>query len=150
MDEQTEAEKIRAALRRTRGTREYARIVAVNIVRVRGSTVQAAADTLGVDRSTIHDWLGAYTREGLDGLVDDPRPGRPTIVSRDELEDIVGNIKRFTTYEFVELVERKCNVKYSAPHARRLLRSLGFTIKKTHHTSGRATSSKIWQIDRDA
>ena len=34
MDDQAEAEKIRAALKKTRGTREYTRIVAVNTVRV--------------------------------------------------------------------------------------------------------------------
>ena len=55
MDEQTEAEKVRVAIRQTRGAREHDRIVAVNIVRVRGSTVQAAADILCVDRGTIHN-----------------------------------------------------------------------------------------------
>ena len=148
MDDQTEVKKIRAALRRTRGTREYARIVAVNMVRIRGSTIQEAADTLGVNRSTIHDWLNAYARDGLDGLVDDERPGRPPFVSRAKLEGIVGDIKQLTTHEFVEMLERKTNVKYSKPHARRMLRSLGFTAKRNLQISDRVPSGmdpKTWQ-----
>lgn len=50
---------------------------------------------------------------------------------RDKLEKMIGDIERFTAYEFVELVEKKTEVKYSEPHARRLLRSLGFLVKKT-------------------
>ena len=53
MNNQTEAEKIKAALRQTRGTREYARVVAVNMVRVNGQSPIFAAKMLGVDRGTV-------------------------------------------------------------------------------------------------
>ena len=71
-------------------------------------------------------------------------------VPRVELEKIVGVSKRFTTYEFVELVKKKTGVKYSEPHGRRLLRSLGFAIKKTLRISDRVQSRKeleTWQKD---
>ena len=77
MDDQTGAEKIKAALRQTRGTREYARVVAVNMVRVNRQGPTFAAKMLGVDRGTVSDWLDAYARNGLDGLADDARSGRP-------------------------------------------------------------------------
>lgn len=150
MDDQTEIKKIKAALRQTRGTRKYARVVAVNMVRVKGFAALATADALGVDRGTVNDWLNAYDREGLDGLVDDARPGRPPFVQRNTLEKIVDDTKRFTAYEFVELIEKKTGVKYSESHARRLLRSLGFTIKKTPRISDRVLPKEdleIWQKD---
>ena len=93
----------------TRGTREHDRIVAVNMVRINGFTVQMVANAFSVDRSTVHDWLNAYARDGLDGLVDDARPGRPPFVPRAELVAIVGDTKRFTIYEFVELVKTTVN-----------------------------------------
>ena len=150
MDDQTEAKKIRAALRQTRGTREYARVVAVNMVRVKKFAASATADALGVDRSTVSDWLDAYDREGLDGLADDARPGRPPLVQRAELERIVDGARRFTAYEFVDLVKKKTGVKYSEPHGRRLLRSLGFVVKKTPRISDRVPPKEdleIWQKD---
>ena len=76
-NDQTKAKKIKAALKQTRGTREYARVVAVNMVHVNGQSPTFAAEMLGVDRGTVSDWLDAYDREGLDGLADDARPGRP-------------------------------------------------------------------------
>ncbi len=53
MDDQTEAEKIRADLKKTQGTREYARIVAVNMARINRQSPIFAANMLGVDRSTV-------------------------------------------------------------------------------------------------
>ena len=77
MNDQTEAKKIKTALKQTRGTCEYARVVAVNMVRIKGFAASVAADALGVDRGTVSDWLDAYDRDGLDGLADNARPGRP-------------------------------------------------------------------------
>ena len=94
MNDQTEAKKIKTALKQTWGTREYARVVAVNMVRVKGFAVSVVADALGVDRGTVSDWLDAYDRKGLDGLADDARPGRPPFVSREQLERIIGGAKR--------------------------------------------------------
>ena len=122
----------------------------MNMVRVNRQSPIFAAKMLGVDRGTVSDWLDAYARNGLDGLADDARPGRPPFVPRVELEKIVGGANRFTAYEFVELVEKKTGVKYSEPHARRLLRPLGFAVKKTPRISDRVPSREeleTWQKD---
>ena len=57
------------ALKKTWSTREYARVVAVNMVRVKGFAALVVTDALGVDRGTVSDWLDAY-RKGLDSLAD--------------------------------------------------------------------------------
>ena len=86
---------------------------------------------LGIDRGTISNWLDAYAYNCLDDLADDVKSGRPPFVSRDRLEKIFSDAKQFTPYEFVELIEKEAGGKYSEPQVRRLLRSLGFTVKKT-------------------
>ena len=131
MDDQSEAEKIKAALRQTRGTREYARVVTVNIVYVNRQSPTFAAKMLGIDRGTVSDWLDADARNGLNDLADDAGLGRRPLVPRAKLEKKVDEAKRFTAYEFVGLVKKKTDMKYSESHRRRLLRSLGFAVKKT-------------------
>ena len=109
-----------------------------------------AAKMLGVDRGTVSDWLDAHARNGLNDLADDAGPGRHPLVPRANLEKRVDGAKRFTAYEFAELVKRKTGVKYSESHGRRLVRSLGFAVKKTFRISGRVPSKeelKTWQKD---
>ena len=48
MNNQTDAQKIKAALKQTKSATQHARIVAVNMVRIKGHAVSLAADVLGV------------------------------------------------------------------------------------------------------
>ena len=123
--------EMKDALKRARNKNEHARIAAVNINK--NVSVDAVADGFCVSRGTVYAWLTAYDRDGLDGLADDARPGRPPFVQRDKR--IIDDTKQFTAYEFVELVDKKAGVKYSESHARRLLRSLGFVVKTVYPTA---------------
>jgi transposase len=49
----------------------------------------AIAEQLGITRPTVIAWRQRYTREGLDGLVDRRRPGRPQTVRRDRRAQIL-------------------------------------------------------------
>lgn len=42
-----------------------------------GKTLQAVAETLGVNSNTVAAWRERYQRAGLSGLADAPRSGRP-------------------------------------------------------------------------
>lgn len=69
---------------------------------------------------------------------------------RDKLEKVVGEAKQFTAYGFVGFVEKRTGVKYSEPHARRLLRSLGFSVKKVPKIANRVPPREeleVWQKD---
>jgi transposase len=73
--ERTPAE-LRALARRERDGRVSARLLALANA-LDGMSRDAAARAAGMDRQTLRDWVHRYNAEGLAGLRDRPRPGRP-------------------------------------------------------------------------
>src|SRR5690625_3691612 len=54
-----------------------------------GLTNKDAAAQVGWSAPTVTKWRSRCVEHRLDGLVDDPRPGRPATVSVDQVEDVV-------------------------------------------------------------
>ena len=54
-----------------------------------GAANTVVAERLGVSRPTVGKWRARFLEHRLDGLVDDPRPGRPATVTAEQVEDVV-------------------------------------------------------------
>jgi transposase len=53
-----------------------------------GSSKQIAAE-LGCNHNTVSKWRGRFARRRLDGLHDEPRPGKPRSISDEDVERVV-------------------------------------------------------------
>ena len=54
-----------------------------------GGTNTEVADRVGVARHTVGKWRSRFVEARLEGLVDEPRPGRPATVSAEQVEEVV-------------------------------------------------------------
>ena len=54
-----------------------------------GQTNQAVADKLGIWPQTVAKWRGRFVRERLEGLTDEPRPGRPRTITDTQVEQVI-------------------------------------------------------------
>jgi transposase len=54
-----------------------------------GGTNKQVAAELGIAQATVNRWRARFVEDRLDGLTDEPRPGRPPSILLDRVEDIV-------------------------------------------------------------
>jgi transposase len=67
-------------------TVERARIVCLSRY---GNSVEEIEETLGVCPATVRLWLNRFNREGVKGLADRPRCGRPPVYTAEQVGDVV-------------------------------------------------------------
>ena len=67
-------------------TVERARIV---LLSRDGESVEEIEQTLGVCPATVRLWLNRFNREGVQGLADRPRAGRPPVYSPEQIGEVV-------------------------------------------------------------
>jgi putative transposase len=92
-----------------------------------------ATKDLHRSRAWASDWLKRYDKEGIEGLRDRTKSGRPTEIP----EDIEYQIKKelssskqgWTTKQVEELIIKKSGIKYHYTHIYRILRKWGFKQK---------------------
>src|SRR6266567_2088469 len=67
-------------LKKTKEARVFRRTQAVRDV-VKGRRLQTVSDTLHFTYSALRKWVHRFANQGVQGLVDRPRPGRPPKVT---------------------------------------------------------------------
>ncbi len=70
----------------TAGLAQRARIV---LACAEGASNTAVAERIGVSVPTVRRWRGRFAEQRLDGLLDEPRPGRPRTISDQAVEDVI-------------------------------------------------------------
>jgi transposase len=68
--------QLRAEAARASDAKQVRRILAIAMV-LYGHARLLAAQACGIDRQTLHDWVIRYNEDGVAGLAERPRPGRP-------------------------------------------------------------------------
>ena len=131
------AAELRGEARRTKDSDQARRLLALALV-MEGAARTAAARSAGMDRQTLRDWVIRYNREGVDGLRDRPRPGRPSQLDDRQLAELaqlveagpdidVHRVVRWRCADLQTEIKRRFDVAVSERHVGRLLKRLKFT-----------------------
>src|SRR5512142_2387272 len=54
-----------------------------------GATIASVSGGLEVSRATVSKWRGRFLAAGLEGLSDEPRPGRPRTIPDDQVDLVI-------------------------------------------------------------
>ena len=81
------AAELRAEAGKTKDARAARRMLALALV-LEGTDRTTAAETCGMDRQTLRDWVHRYNADGLAGLVNRRRPARPRQLSPDQMAEL--------------------------------------------------------------
>jgi transposase len=54
-----------------------------------GGSIGEAADDLGVSRATVSKWRSRFLADRVEGLSDEPWPGRPRVITDEQIEQVI-------------------------------------------------------------
>ena len=130
------AEDLRRAARSSRDVAQARRCLAIALV-LDGCTRTVAAESAGMQRQTLRDWVHRYNADGVAGLLDRLRPARAGLLSaaqRTEFDRIVeagpdvaaDGVVRWRRVDLKRVIERRFGVVMAERTVGDLLRARGF------------------------
>lgn len=81
------ADDLRIEARRFCDAKQSRRLLALALL-LDGTSRYDAARMTGMDRQTLRDWVHRYNAEGVAGLADRPRSGRPPLLAEGQLAEL--------------------------------------------------------------
>jgi len=87
------ADELRREARRSKDADQARRLLGIALV-LEGRSRTDAAVAAGMQRQTRRDWVHRYNAEGIAGLVDRPRSGRPASMGPAQLAELDGIVER--------------------------------------------------------
>jgi len=131
------------------GARRVARRLHAVQLNLDGHTSAEIAHVLAVHRANVSLWLRHWEEEGLDGLLEGHRPGRPAglAVSQQERLSVIvraGSLAYgfrsgvWTAPMIGEVIRQEFGVRYHPGHVRKLLYGLGFSVQRPKKLLARA------------
>src|SRR5436189_2011377 len=84
-----EREVLERWARRPKSSQALALRCRIVLAAAEGRSSKEIASALDCHRSTVGKWRGRFGRRGLDGLHDEPRPGKPRSISDEDVERVI-------------------------------------------------------------
>jgi transposase len=84
-----EVEQLERWVRRRKSAQALALRSRIVLACATGLTNKEVAAQLGVSMPTVGKWRSRFVESRLDGLMDEPRPGRPPTITAEQVEDVV-------------------------------------------------------------
>ena len=122
-----EREQLESWTRRRTSAQALALRSRIVLAAAEGLTNSEIADRLEVSRPTVTKWRTRFARQRLDGLVDEPRPGRPRTVTDEHVDEVIVKTLESTpkdaTHWSTRSMAREVGLTQSAVH--RIWRAFG-------------------------
>jgi transposase len=130
------AAELRRAAGRSKDAKAARRMLALALV-LEGRSRTEAAESCGMDRQTLRDWVHRYNAEGLAGLADRPLPGRAPRLDAAQLSELAtivetgpspeaDGVVRWRRIDLCRVVERRFGVRVAERTMGAILHRLGF------------------------
>src|SRR2546423_5496753 len=84
-----ERETLERWARRPKSSQALALRCRIVLAAAEGRSSTDIAAELGITGTTVGKWRGRFARRGLDGLHDEPRPGKPRSISDEQVERVI-------------------------------------------------------------
>jgi transposase len=134
------ADKLRALARREDNRRAAMRMLAI-ANELDGYDREEAARLAGISDQALRDAIKRFNAEGIEGLTDRPRPGRPRKLDEKQESEVKAavlegpdiekdGISAFTLEDIRQLIEKRTGASYHVGYLGRLMRRLGLSRQK--------------------
>jgi transposase len=84
-----ERSQLEAWARRPKSAQALALRSRIVLASADGGTNVEVGERLGIARSTVRKWRNRFATYRLDGLLDEPRPGRPRTITDEQVEEVI-------------------------------------------------------------
>ncbi len=140
----TQSKELDRLYRTTKTPRLRTRAQLVLLSAEQGLTVAQIAAIVREREATVLRWLTRYVAEGVEGLQDAPRPGRPTEVTATYQAELMAAVRRrprslglpfsrWTLQRLVDYLAEKTGIRVSDETVRRTLQQAGIVLSRPQH-----------------
>jgi transposase len=123
-----------------------------------GKTPTEVAEFLGVERNTVYRWRRWYRREGRNGIVARPIPGRPQRLQPEQYECLFKCLQRgakaygfpsdrWTQQRIAVLIQQLFGVTFSPFHVGRILAAHGWHLQRSN-TSMSLSHHTVYSVEK--
>ncbi len=126
------------------------RMLAVLMILKDGKELEFTAKTLHHCTNWVRKWVDRFEKDGLDGLYDHPRSGRPCTISRNRMDSIMSKVMLtlFTPTMLQQSIFYSTGVKFHITHIRKIMHQYGMSAKtaqKYHINRASISAVRSWQ-----